>query len=85
MTFPLIQSSLSLRYLNVLLYGPKHGLNTKPLKAQIGNQIRMEATIYMNKRIDSPGILMSSLFRQSYGKITKELRCLIGFIIKELN
>ena len=32
---------------------------------------------YMNKRIDSPGILMSSLFRQSYGKITKELKLMI--------
>jgi DNA-directed RNA polymerase II subunit RPB2 len=32
---------------------------------------------YMNKRIDSPGILMSSLFRQSYGRITKELKLMI--------
>ena len=32
---------------------------------------------YINKRIDSPGILMSNLFRQCYGKITKELKTMI--------
>tara|TARA_Y100000389_G_scaffold47641_1_gene42808 strand:+ start:453 stop:5207 length:4755 start_codon:yes stop_codon:yes gene_type:complete len=32
---------------------------------------------YMNKRIDTPGILMSNLFRQCYGKMTKEIKCLI--------
>jgi DNA-directed RNA polymerase beta subunit len=37
---------------------------------------------YMNKRIDTPGILMSNLFRQCYGKMTKEIKVLIE---KELN
>lgn len=32
---------------------------------------------YMNKRIDTPGILMSNLFRQCYGKMTKEIKALI--------
>ena len=32
---------------------------------------------YMNKRIDSPGILMSNLFRQCYSKMTKEIKALI--------
>ena len=32
---------------------------------------------YMNKRIDSPGILMSNLFRQCYSKMTKEIKSLI--------
>jgi DNA-directed RNA polymerase II subunit RPB2 len=29
---------------------------------------------YMNKRIDSPGILMANLFRQCYGKMTKDMK-----------
>ena len=32
---------------------------------------------YINKRIDSPGVLMSNLFRQCYGKMTKEIKALI--------
>tara|TARA_B110000858_G_scaffold25755_1_gene26647 strand:- start:6186 stop:10874 length:4689 start_codon:yes stop_codon:yes gene_type:complete len=36
---------------------------------------------YMNKRIDSPGILMSNLFRQCYSKMTKEIK---GLIEREL-
>lgn len=37
---------------------------------------------YMHKRIDTPGILMSNLFRQCYGKMTKEVKTLIE---RELN
>jgi DNA-directed RNA polymerase beta subunit len=37
---------------------------------------------YINKRVDTPGILMSNLFRQCYGKMTKELKVVIE---KELN
>ena len=36
---------------------------------------------YMNKRIDTPGVLMSNLFRQCYGKMTKEIK---GLIEREL-
>jgi len=32
---------------------------------------------YINKRIDTPGVLMSNLFRQCYGKMTKEIKILI--------
>ena len=32
---------------------------------------------YINKRVDTPGILMSNLFRQCYGKMTKELKSAI--------
>ena len=32
---------------------------------------------YINKRIDTPGMLMANLFRQCYGKITKELKTMI--------
>jgi len=37
---------------------------------------------YINKRIDTPGVLMSNLFRQCYGKMTKEIKAIIE---KELN
>ena len=37
---------------------------------------------YMNKRIDTAGVLMSNLFRQCYGKMTKEIK---GLIERELN
>jgi len=37
---------------------------------------------YINKRVDTPGVLMSNLFRQCYGKMTKELKVAIE---KELN
>lgn len=37
---------------------------------------------YNHKRIDTPGILMSNLFRQCYGKMTKEVKALIE---RELN
>ena len=32
---------------------------------------------YINKRVDTPGILMSNLFRQCFGKMTKELKTAI--------
>lgn len=37
---------------------------------------------YINKRIDSPGILMANLFRQYYGKVIKDMR---NMIQKEIN
>ena len=37
---------------------------------------------YLHKRIDTPGILYSNLFRQCYGKMIKEVRSLI---VRELN
>lgn len=37
---------------------------------------------YMHKRIDTPGILMSNLFRQCYGKMSKEVKALVE---RELN
>lgn len=37
---------------------------------------------YMNKRIDTPGVLMSNLFRQCYGKMTKDIK---NTIERELN
>lgn len=37
---------------------------------------------YMNKRLDTPGILMANLFRQYYGKVIKDMR---GLVQKEIN
>jgi hypothetical protein len=37
---------------------------------------------YLNKRIDTPGILFSNLFRQCYGKLIKEVR---NLLVRELN
>ena len=37
---------------------------------------------YLHKRIDTPGILFSNLFRQCYGKLIKEVR---NLIVRELN
>jgi DNA-directed RNA polymerase beta subunit len=37
---------------------------------------------YINKRVDSPGILLASLFRQYYGKVVKDMR---NMIQKDIN
>ena len=37
---------------------------------------------YLHKRIDTPGVLYSNLFRQCYGKLIKEVR---NLIVRELN
>lgn len=37
---------------------------------------------YLNKRIDSPGVMLSNLFRQYYGKVVKDTK---NMIYKELN
>jgi DNA-directed RNA polymerase beta subunit/intein/homing endonuclease len=37
---------------------------------------------YIHKRIDTPGVLYSNLFRQCYGKMIKEMR---NLIVRELN
>lgn len=37
---------------------------------------------YMNKRVDTPGVLMANLFRQYFGKMVKDMR---NMIQKELN
>jgi DNA-directed RNA polymerase beta subunit len=54
----------------------------KMLRIFLGYDIYDNRDSYMNKRIDTPGILMSNLFRQCYGKMTKEMKTLIE---RELN
>ena len=54
----------------------------KMIKIHLGMETYDNRDSYMNKRIDTPGILMSNLFRQCYGKMTKEIKSLIE---RELN
>lgn len=53
----------------------------KLIKIHLGLDEYDNRDSYMNKRIDTPGILMSNLFRQCYGKMTKEIK---GLIEREL-
>ena len=54
----------------------------KMIRIYLGYDTYDNRDSYMNKRIDTPGILMSNLFRQCYGKMTKEMKNLIE---RELN
>ena len=33
---------------------------------------------YINKRIDTPGIMMANLFRQYYGKVVRDMKTMIN-------
>lgn len=46
----------------------------KIVRIYLGYQLPDNRDSYMFKRIDTPGILMSNLFRQCYGKMIKEMR-----------
>ena len=49
----------------------------KLIKCSI-NQIPLDdRDSYINKRIDTPGILMSNLFRQYYGKVVRDMKMMI--------
>ncbi len=54
----------------------------KMIRIYLGYDTYDNRDSYMNKRIDSPGILLSNLFRQCYGKMSKEIK---GLIERELN
>lgn len=49
----------------------------KLIKIHLGLESYDNRDSYMNKRIDTPGVLMSNLFRQCYGKMTKEIKASI--------
>lgn len=49
----------------------------KLLKCHLGYIPYDNRDSYIHKRIDTPGILLSNLFRQCYGKLIKEMRNLI--------
>lgn len=46
----------------------------KLLRIYLGYQLPDNRDSYLHKRIDSPGVLCSNLFRQCWGKMIKELR-----------
>lgn len=54
----------------------------KLLKCYLGLKEFDDRDSYINKRIDTPGILMSNLFRQYYGKVIKDMK---NMIQKEIN
>lgn len=54
----------------------------KLLRIHMGYQAFDNRDSYIHKRIDTPGVLFSNLFRQCYGKMIKEMRTLI---VRELN
>ena len=53
-----------------------HMIN-KAISIYLGYETYDNRDSYINKRIDTPGMLMANLFRQCYGKITKELKVMI--------
>jgi DNA-directed RNA polymerase II subunit RPB2 len=49
----------------------------KLLRIYLGYQLPDNRDSYMNKRIDTPGVLFGNLFRQCYGKMIKEMRNMV--------
>lgn len=54
----------------------------KLMKCFLGLKEFDDRDSYINKRIDTPGILMANLFRQYYGKVIKDMK---NMIQKEIN
>lgn len=54
----------------------------KLLKCFLGLKDFDDRDSYINKRVDTPGVLMANLFRQYYGKTVKDMR---NMIQKEIN
>lgn len=54
----------------------------KMLRIHMGYDAFDNRDSYIHKRIDTPGVLFSNLFRQCYGKMIKEMR---NLIVRELN
>lgn len=55
---------------------------SKLMKCFLGLKEFDDRDSYINKRIDTPGILMANLFRQYYGKVIKDMKKMIQ---KEIN
>jgi DNA-directed RNA polymerase II subunit RPB2 len=49
----------------------------KLLKCFLGKQPLDDRDSYLNKRVDTPGVLMANLFRQYYGKLIRDMRSTI--------
>jgi DNA-directed RNA polymerase II subunit RPB2 len=54
----------------------------KLLKCFLGINDMDDRDSYLNKRVDTPGIMLANLFRQYYGKVVKDVK---NMIYKELN
>lgn len=54
----------------------------KLLKCYLGLLPYDDRDSYINKRIDTPGILLANLFRQAYGKVVKDMK---NMIQKDIN
>lgn len=54
----------------------------KLLKCYLGIKELDDRDSYINKRVDTPGVLMANLFRQYYGKMVKDMKNMIS---KEIN
>lgn len=54
----------------------------KLLKCYLGIKEFDDRDSYVNKRVDTPGVLMANLFRQYYGKMIKDMK---NMIQKEIN
>ena len=54
----------------------------KLLKCFLGIYPMDDRDSYLNKRVDTPGIMLANLFRQYYGKVVKDVK---NMIYKELN
>lgn len=54
----------------------------KLLKCFLGIYPMDDRDSYLNKRVDTPGVMLANLFRQYYGKVVKDVK---NMIYKELN
>ena len=57
-------------------------MTRKLMNCYMGIQPYDDRDSYINKRVDTPGILMANLFRQYYGKVIKDMR---NMIQKDIN
>lgn len=57
-------------------------MTNKLLKCYLGVKEFDDRDSYINKRVDTPGVLMANLFRQYYGKMVKDMK---NMIQKEIN
>ena len=49
----------------------------KLMMCAVGAAPRNDRDTYINKRVDSPGVLIATLFRQYYGKIIKDMKSMV--------
>lgn len=57
-------------------------MTNKLLQCFLGLAPMDDRDSYLNKRVDTPGIMLANLFRQYYGRVVKDMK---NAIIKELN